>query len=634
MAYKGTTAPIPIGQVGLYTDEPQDKIPANAAAIANNISLFTGQVEKSSGSIKYTTTQLEAPIIALADWWPIPTNQRLIAATSNGKLWRDSGDGSWSSLTALPSVEIQTITFNTVPDAGAFSVAFNAVNSSSINFNDPIATVQTKIRTIPALANAIVTGTFTAGFRVQMNGTLGDQTMLSTNANTLTTMAVAVVITYAEFAKGKTTLGATTTDSMFVAGGAETSNRNRKLFYFPGTSQPQVISGDSTITTDIANPAADWTTTLPQGGIVYQGRLIAWAKHRIYISKIDDHEDFTTTAVDGTGAASFSIFSGEGDAIIAAAVYKGALILAKAPFGLYVFQWNGGEISDPNNVSISKLSDAFGISSPHGFTQVLDDLWGGANTGSIFSMAATNNFGSFEAGDILSIGRIRNYVREQFSLTGVVKQQALYYPEKEIAYFTYRAQSNTQDRMLVIDVSKQTPRYTIETKDQPTCMTLRRDSNKIQRPIYGADTGYVYLMDQGPRNVDNAPYVGEYRTPEIDFSYLDQTLASRSKIFDWVQITYLAQGTWNFYLDVYCDGIFVETITFTQQQTAAVLDSFILDTDALGITYTEQLRKPLHCTGRTISFRVWNNGINESFKIQRMTVGLRASGDQSRSSKG
>lgn len=633
MAYTGTSVSINLGQGGLHTDDPQAAIPPNAAIKANNISLYTSRLLKSPGSAKYSTTALSAAVVALFDWWPTSASQRLVAVTADGKMWRDTGDGTWGTSTSLGTVEVQKIVFSAVPDAGAVEFKLNAGVASSLAVTSATtaAIMQTNLRTIAALSACVVSGTLATGFLVRMDGTTGDQTMLTTNSNTLTSGGPAVTFTFTEVFKGAASLGSPGPDSCLVAGGAEVAGNNRKLFFFSTATQVKVLNGDGSTIGNIRAPAADWTS-FPTQGIMYQGRLHAILGHTVYISRLSDHEDFATTTTGPTGgdAGFYPIFSGEGDGLVAMAVYKGVLLLFKKPFGVYVYDWTDTTAAP----IITKFSDTFGIASPHSLVTVLDDMYGLANTNSVFSLKATQAFGSLEAGDVLSSTRVRDCVRNQMTTAGAQYAHSVFYPEKELALFTMRATgSSAQNRMLVIDMSRQQPRSTIETKDQPTCLALRKDSNFVPRPIYGANDGYVYQMDQSARAVGTAAYVGEFQTPYIDFSYLDASLASKAKQFDFLQVTYTSSGNWSFYVDVYIDGNYSETLTFAQLY-GAVLGTFRLNVNRLGDLSPRINRRPLHCTGKAISFRIYNSGLNEFFNVERLVVGFRVSGEQDKSSAG
>lgn len=526
MAYIGQSIPIPLGQLGLKTDDPMTSLPPNAAILANNVRMVNSRVEKSRGSDKFNSTALTGAVVSLFDYWPTPTLQRLIALTSDGKAWRDTGDG-----------------------------------------------------------------TFTA---------------------------------YAPIATG---LGSLTPDAHMVAGGAEEAGRNKKLFIFTGSSQVKRIDGDGSSLASISDPSPDWASSFPTFGIQFNGRLAAFGnannRHTIYFSDLADHEDFNGTP---TETPLFSVFPGEGDGLVSAQVYKGRLFLFKKPYGVYYIDDFGS--SDPSNWTVKKLSDAFGIASPHSSIQVLDDLWAMNAQNSITSLQATDAYGDMEAGDILSLGDIEFYFKEQFDAVGLPYVHAIYYNERKYALFTGRnVAGSPQNRILIVDIAKQQPRFSIETKDQPTCLALRKGSDAIDKPIYGSDSGFVFKMESANYNVGGIAYAGEFQTPYIDFSFADATLAGKNKIFDFLEMQFVAVGNYDFMVDVYCDNQFIETLRYTQSQGAA-LDSFVLDTDELGSVSAQDRRKPLHATGRRISFKFYNNNANQYFKLEKFIVSFRLSGEQ------
>ncbi len=572
----------------------------------------------------------------------------------------------------------------------------------------------------------------------------------------------------------KTGLGTLSTDSHFVTGGAESQGRNKKLFVHTGSSQIQVLSGDSATPTAIALPSADWATgSFPKFGIQYQNRFAvlnsAADPHRVYFSTLSDHENFagqtfstsrwelwsriaatpnvdrtaaiqagtattifTTTNNDGfliygvqkfdkvtmtisqtstgspaytyeywngsawaalsttatpdytalavdtleftipsnwatgdgsevggntayyvirglattapstavqisslaianttfdTAPPTYSVFPGEGDGIISAYVYRGLLFLFKKPFGVYIID---GRDPDTANWTVTKYSDAFGVGSPHAVIQILSDLVGANSMGSITSLQASDSFGDFDAGDVLQNAKVEEYIRSETNFVGIPYSQSVYYPEKKIAYFT--AQSTTdlvRDRIIAIDVGRDNSRISLVTKDQPNCMGMRKDSQGISRPMYGDQSGYVYLMDQNTYNVNNTPYIGEFQTAYTDFGQVSQDFAGKNKIFDFLEVNYVPTGNNNFSVDVYIDGDYRQTLTFAQK-FGTPLDSFVLDTDTLaGDPAGSRNRKPLKsCTGNKISFRIYNNSSNESFQVERIIVGFRVSAEQ------
>jgi len=520
MAYGGTWASIPLGQLGLLTDVPPGEVPRGALIRANNISYETGMVTKAPGSLRYNTQILPSPIVALFDWWPDTVTQRLIAACANGSLYRDIGDRVFSGAVAI-----------------------------------------------------------------------------------------------------KSGLMALEPRNMFVEGGNETAGRQKKLFFFSSTNQVQVLEGDESTFADIASPAADWTTpNYPNVGIIHRNRLWAFMGQRAYASDSGNHENHTTNNL------TQSIFPGEGGNITGAHVFKGRLFTFKE--GGFVYYLDDADL-DSDNWNWKKLASNFGLASPHGIIEVINDMVAVNESGSPISYNAVEALGDIESADVLRILQIENYVRSVTSLAGIEVLHALYYEAKKQAFFTYRTKyQTTNDTLLHIDFNRQSPRAAFWPKDQADCLALRKDVNKIQRPIYGSADGYVYLMDREDRLVGGSGYNGEFKIGHTDFRFLDEKISARNKLYDFLAVEFVPNGNWNIEVDVYIDGTFSETVSFSMDVRDDGLDTFTLDLDPLGREEAQTLIKPLHGSGRKISFHVRQSGSNQNFTLASFSVGFRLSAEQ------
>lgn len=518
--YTGMEAKITLGQLGLLTDVPPSDVPPGALIKAKNISFETGLLSKARGSKRYNRNALPAPIVALIDWWPDTTSQRMIAACSNGSIYRDINDKEFSGNVA------------------------------------------------------VATG-----------------------------------------------LGALSPKSTFTEGGQETAGRSRKLFFLSGVSQVQVLSGDGTTFAPISQPAADWTgVNFPNVGLIHQNRFWAFVGQMAYASDTGDHENFISNNLVS------NIFPGEGGAITGAFVYKGRLFTFKD--GGFVYYLDDAD-PDSTNWVWRKLSSNFGLSSPHGIIEAIDDMIAVNESGSPVSYAATQKLGEIESADILRMLQIEEYFRESTNLAGLQEMHALYYEAKKTAYFTWRtSHRSTNDMLLVLDFNRETPRPAFWTKDQVNCLALRRDIYKVDRPMYGSADGFVYLMDQEDRLTHDAAYSGEFKTGHMDFKWLDSKLGERNKLFDFLSVEFVPQGTWDLLVDVYIDGNFSETINYSMDVRDDGLDAFTLDTDPLGREESQTIRKPLHGSGRRISFHARQAGANQNFQIASITVGFRTSAEQ------
>jgi hypothetical protein len=520
MAYNGKTATIPLGQLGLLTDVPAGDVPRGALIRANNVSFETGMITKAPGSFRYNTQVLPAGIVALTDWWPDTVTQRLIAACSNGSIYRDIGDRVFSD------------------------------------------------------ATAIATG-----------------------------------------------LGNLNPKSIFIEGGNETAARSKKLFFFSGTAQLKVLEGDESTFASVSSPAADWTTPkYPKFGFTHRGRLWAFMGQRAYASDTADHENFTSNVL------TQNIFPGEGGDLIGGHVFKGRAFVFKE--GGFVYYLDDSS-TDSDNWNWRKLASNFGLASPHGIIEPLNDMFAVSETGSPTSYRAVDSLGDIESADVLRLLQIENYFRSVTSLSGVDVMHAIYYEAKKQAFFTYRtAYRTTNNTLLHLDFSKQNVRASFWPKDQADCLALRKDINKVRRPIYGSADGYVYLMDREDRLVGGVSYTGEFKTGHIDFRFLDESLPGKNKLFDFLSVEFEPQGNWNIEVDVYIDGAFIETINYAMDVRDDGLDTFTLDTDLLGREETQTIRKPLHGSGRRISFHIKQSGSNQNFAIASLQVGFRLGAEQ------
>lgn len=678
MGYGGSSVPIVLGPLGLITDDPLSALPLNALSKANNVAFQNGRLSKMLGSTKYNATTLGSVIVALVDWFPTSILQRLIALTADGKMWRDIGDGTFSSTTAIKTgLGALTTDSHFVTGgqeyAGRNRKLFAFTGTSQIQVLSADSATPTAIRFPSADWASSNYPNFGIQYqnRLMVLNTVGNKhqvyaSTLSDHENFVgqnfgnTQFELWRRVAATPNVDATATIQAGTAVNMFT-----TTNNDGYIVY--GVAQfnkftltiSQVQTGSPVYTYEYWNGTA-WTalvlTTTPDytaiGSTSAQFAIpVAWVvgdgtegggNNSYYAIRV-----LATTAptviVKATNIlvintlfdlapATFAVFPGEGDGLLSAYVYRGLLFLFKKPFGAYVID---GTDPDTQNWTITRYSDAFGVASPHSILQILGDLVAGNSNGSITSLQASQKFGDFEAGDVLQNAKVEEYIRSQIDFTGLPFSQAIYYPEKKIAMFT--GQSSTtllRDRILAIDVARDNPRIYLINKDQPNCLTLRKDLQGISRPIYGDVNGFVYLMDQPTYSVDGNSYLGEFQTAYIDFSQVDPTLAGKNKIFDFLEVNYVPTGNNNFYVDVYIDGEFRQTVSFTQTLGVA-LDTFILDVNELaGDPSGNRNRKPLSsCTGSKISFRFYNNSPNEAFQIERLVVSFRLSDEKVYSSQ-
>ena len=99
MAFTGSTLEINLAHTdGMVGDTPITLVGLEQLIDAKNVTFSTGTLDKEGGATKYTTGPLAggSTIIGAWDWWPNSTTQRLVALTSNGSAYKDTGDGAFS----------------------------------------------------------------------------------------------------------------------------------------------------------------------------------------------------------------------------------------------------------------------------------------------------------------------------------------------------------------------------------------------------------------------------------------------------------------------------------------------------------------------------------------------------------
>jgi hypothetical protein len=101
MAYKGQKIALPLGNVGLITDKAHSDMPPGALVVARNVIFDGTRVLKSPGSKLYNSTPLDGAVVGVYDWFPNAITQRLIAVTRSGSIYRDTGNGEFSSNTPI-----------------------------------------------------------------------------------------------------------------------------------------------------------------------------------------------------------------------------------------------------------------------------------------------------------------------------------------------------------------------------------------------------------------------------------------------------------------------------------------------------------------------------------------------------
>lgn len=414
----------------------------------------------------------------------------------------------------------------------------------------------------------------------------------------------------------------------FVEGGAEVTANNKKLFYFNGNDPVQVLSADGVTTTDIATPPADWTgTTQPVKGVIHNGRLWAILGHNLYGSLATNHETFT-----GAGTQLFSVFPGDGVALTNMVSKFGRLFLFKQPYGIFYL-----DDSDPSasNWTVRKFTGKIGCAGVDALGEAQNEVVFVSVDANLHFLSGVQDFGDVKDTDITAILNLEALFQTNINRNRLDRAVVRYYEDKKEVWIAYTSSNGTRnDRILKIEVSDLTnPKASFSGKDECESLWFYKQANtSVRKPLSGGSNGFVWTLDEASYNVNSVAYTAEFQTPFTGFEYVDPQLETKNKLFDYLEIQAAPVGDHDITVDVYIDGDYVQTLVFNMGTPGAALDTFVLNTDRLDGAGIVSRKRKLCCSGRRISFNVYNSGLDQRFEIEKMFVAFRVGSEDLRES--
>lgn len=102
-------------------------------------------------------------------------------------------------------VEVQHLAFSGTAASGTFILNFDGDATAAINWNDTVSQIQTKVRTLLGLEEAVVTGSIATSLNISMKGYYGDAPLMTVTSNSLATSAPAsITVTVTSTTTGET----------------------------------------------------------------------------------------------------------------------------------------------------------------------------------------------------------------------------------------------------------------------------------------------------------------------------------------------------------------------------------------------------------------------------------------------
>jgi hypothetical protein len=405
----------------------------------------------------------------------------------------------------------------------------------------------------------------------------------------------------------------------FLVAGGESVGSARRLMCFSATNQVKTVSGTADTMANIGSPPADWSSSFPTFGILHANRVFAGGNasdpHRIYYSTVGDHTDFV-----GSGAGSLSVFPGEGEGIVGALSFRGALIVFKYPKGIYIVQTVD---PSPINWGVSPVSRQVGTLNQHTIVPIENDVLYMDRFGGLHQLSATNEFGDINTSNLGLVQDINPFMRDNINLALMKRAQAIWYANKRQAWIALpRNGSTDNDFRLIIGFNSfdqegnQVPRFFMSRRDIPVSMWLRPTSNGVEKPVHGDNEGFIWTMDEDSRNKEDQPYTIRMETSNTDLGFLDQSLATKMKSGQFLELAFEPKGDWFLDVEVYWDDVLTEVLQYQMgSPSGAALDAFVLDSDVLTSLSVKSIRKKISGSGRRIKLVIENTGVNQDIAI-------------------
>lgn len=399
------------------------------------------------------------------------------------------------------------------------------------------------------------------------------------------------------------------TDKMTVA--AEGSSGGTKgLYVVNGNVNLKVYTGGASAV-DVSDPAADWTTNKPEWFFQHGGRGWAGGKaHTVYASVLDTMQDYVNA-----GFLTFNVHPGEGEKIVGGVSWRGRAYFFKFPTGIYYL-----DDSDTNtaNWKMKRLAKYVGAAGPGCFVEALDDVFFLSPDGYIHALSAVQEFGDAKSSAILS-NEMGTFLRETLEFTKLNRAQSMFHSTHRRVMFAATPLKGTDNTLLFgFDLHRfDAVQGFKSTRDECTALASRRDpTTSIEYPVCGTTDGFVFRLDTEARSKDGGGYEGSWTTRDIELF----PLGGRRGNLRELECEFAQSGNWTVDIEVHRDGVLSETVSFALQGAGAVLGSFVLGTDIVGVYTLRNSRQPLKGDARRVKLKGLNSNANENFSVASQTI--------------
>lgn len=393
------------------------------------------------------------------------------------------------------------------------------------------------------------------------------------------------------------------------------------MFICNGVDAVKVDTGSAVAT--ISGASADWSgSNQPKKIIVHtkagSRRAFGWGvpgkENYLYYSSTGAFETFT-------GGTSGNVFVDmrHGQGIIDCVSKDGTLWI----FGKEETFILDDSDSTVANWGVYRASFAGGVHSPR-LTCVANNSIFAMNTqGDIYEVQTAEQLRDFVQASIAEPFFIHTYIKNNWDLTKIDQFHMAYEPKtRSLRIFGVRQNQTVVDECLVFYLNQQKwgpPHDGVDNaSDNDTgykaATSFTAQASDGTKLLYTQDyNGQTWELESEEKTDNDNAYTTVAITPWLDFD-----LEGLEKRFPYATLTYKSRG--DYLIDILwaIDGSNQVNQSLSLEATGAVLDSFELDTDTLGVVGVDEKDFELGNVGRKIRLEISNDGASEDFFLSKV----------------
>ena len=379
-------------------------------------------------------------------------------------------------------------------------------------------------------------------------------------------------------------------------------------------------AADAPVKYDQTGSAAALGGTPPSGtgAVFHANRVWIWGKQAnpstIYYCSYKDIEDWS--GVD-TGAIDIDI--DDGDVIIGAASFKNNLIIFKGPNkgSIHVISGTG-----PSSFSKHLLVRGIPLQAHNSIVEVGNDLLFMSNHG-IHALSAVQQFGDYAPSDLTRY--LKLHFRENVNRSKLNKVWGVNYAEKNCVLWTYTSASGSENDATLglsyVRLQEEGWKAFTWTRGGISAATRIHPTTKLREVVYGNTAGVALREDVSDRSLpSNTAYSMRLQTPYL---LLGQGKPDQPINVNNIYLRSVAKGNWNVNVSVTRDQNTSETYNFNQGVAGFLLDTDVLDVDALGATQM-QIAYPNNAlvagSARAVQFDITQGGLLQDAEILEIGI--------------